>query len=100
MPVCCVFTEKHSTHHPGAESGDAVEDLRLGSSYSVRYYCSTMILLRKLTLVHFATKYNFCIFRADSGFENIFSQPDLKKFTSALFQAYRDRNVSVFFTDY
>lgn len=98
MFVVCMFSEKHSTHQLGAESRNAVEDQRLGSNCSVRYYCSTMIsLLLTLKSIHFATKYNFCLFRADNGFDKIFFQPDLKKFTSALLQAYRERNVSVFY---
>ncbi|TKS68068.1 Serine hydrolase-like protein [Collichthys lucidus] len=32
---------------------------------------------------------------AEDGFEKIFAEPDQKKFTSALLQAYRDRNHSV-----
>uniref|UniRef100_A0A671YJD1 Serine hydrolase like n=1 Tax=Sparus aurata TaxID=8175 RepID=A0A671YJD1_SPAAU len=32
---------------------------------------------------------------AEDGFEKMFSEPDQKRFTSALLQGYRDRNVSV-----
>lgn len=91
-----ILSEKHSAHHVWAEPGDAVHDTSLSSASSVRFALQTRYINTYSYIVTLKIYNLFGLSRAEDGFEKLFIKPDQKKFTSALLQAYRDRNVSVF----
>lgn len=91
-----LLSDKHGAHNLGADSGDAVEDQSLSSYRSVRHLSSSVYFFAHSNVGTFRLiKCNFCFFRADDGFEKIFTDPIDKKIIAALLQAYKDRNVSV-----
>ena len=94
-----VFSEKHRTHQFGAESGVPGEDSSLSSSCSVSVLNIFVCIFSIKNLPYFILSITKCVpnlffSRADSSFDRMFSEPAQSRFTTALLQGLRDRNVS------